>query len=75
MSMTRGRPGSPGVRHGKTVGPDYPEANYINPWNKGIDEDYGSETEKSLDSMNSTTLGFGGAPLHEGQYNKLWEGK
>lgn len=75
MAMTRGRPGSPGVRKGKTVGPDYPEANYINPWNKGIDENYGSEDEKTIDSMNSTTFEFGGAPLHKGAYDKYWDEK
>lgn len=74
MSMKRGRPGSPPIRKGRAVGPDYPEENYENPFNMGIEGSYGSETSKTLSSMNRETLTGAGLPLHD-NYNELFEGK
>jgi len=72
MAMKRGRPGSPKVRGGKNVGPDYPETNFSNPFNMGIDEESGSDEGKTLYSPTSTPEGIG--PLRE-DYDELWRGK
>lgn len=75
MSVKRGRPGSSGVRHGRDVGPDYPETNFRNPWNAGIDAEYNPGDEgKCLSSPTANTIEGGGVPLH-GDYDKYWEGK
>lgn len=72
MAFKRGRPGNPAVRGGKAVGPDYPEENFRNPFNMGIDGEYGSTGEKTLCSPVSSTLEGAGLPLHD-NYNALFE--
>ncbi len=75
MSVKRGRPGSPSVRKGKAVGPDYPETNFTNPWNAGIDSEYNAGDEgKTLSSPTANTIEGGGVPLH-GNYDEYWKGK
>lgn len=75
MAMQRGRPGSPGVRKSRNVGPDYPEENFENPTNAGVDSLYHpDETGKTLNSLSANTIE--GAQLPEnGKYDDLWEGK
>lgn len=74
MSMKRGRPGSPGVRKGSAVGPDYAEERFRNPFvGPGLDEQYGTEGEKTLVSPSDTVSGNGIGVRHE--YDELWEGK
>lgn len=73
MSAKRSRPGSPAVRTGSTVGPDYPNENFTNPWNVGISSYSGDETSKTLHSPTSTPEGVG-IELHH-TYDKNWEGK
>lgn len=54
MANTRSRPGRGGeVRKSPYVGPDYPEANYWNPWNVGIDEPYGESKGRGDDTFTS----------------------
>ena len=72
MSVKRSRPGNPAVRKGKNVGPDYPENRFVNPTNAGIDEEYGSEDERTLCSPTSTAAGVG--PLNK-KYDEYWEGE
>ncbi len=74
MSVQRSRPGNPGVRSGKSVGPDYPENHWDNPINMGIDSHYGSEDHKTIHSPTANTFEGGGIPLHD-NYNELWKGK
>ncbi len=74
MSMKRGRPGNPEVRSGKSVGPDYPEERFRNPFNgPGIDSTYGSEDSKTLLSPTATVEGPG-IPLNH-SYDDNWDGK
>ena len=76
MSMKRGRSGHGEVRKvGRSVGPEYAEENFANPWNMGIDHEAGSESEKTLSSPTSTFEGPAGGHDSLGDYDKLWEGK
>lgn len=74
MSIKRSRPGNPTVRKGGAVGPDYPEAHYVNPFNMGIESDYGNEHDKTLYSPNGEMITGAGLPLHD-NYAELFEGK
>lgn len=75
MSMKRSRPGSPTVRKGAAVGPDYPEENFRNPYNAGIDRQYDEGDEKkSLVSPTAITIEGAGLPMHD-KYNDYWEGR
>jgi hypothetical protein len=70
MSVKRGVPSR--ERGGKTVGPDYPERNYRNPFDAGLDHESGSEDQKTLGSPSSTPTGVG---IEFGRnYDKYWEG-
>jgi hypothetical protein len=73
--MSRGRPGSPGVRKGSKVGPSYAEDRFEHPWNAELDSCFGSEDEKDAFSEAGSTFEGGGAPLEKGKYDGLWEGK
>lgn len=73
MAMSRSRPGSPNVRKSGAVGPDYPDENYTNPWNMGIDEERDDPKPKGLRSPTLTTTGPG-IPL-KGNYDKYWGDK
>lgn len=58
MAMKRGRPGNPKVRSGKSVGPDYPETKWENPFNAGVDEEYEPNNDaRTLRSPTATTVG------------------
>lgn len=70
--MKRGRPGSPSVRKGKAVGPDYPEEYFRNPPNAGIDEEYGSTETKTLDSPTSTPAGMDIEKNPDSSYDDYW---
>lgn len=75
MTMKRGRPGSPEVRKGGSVGPDYPESNFVNPVNMGIDREYTEgDGKKTLVSPSANTITGCGQPMRD-RYNELWEGK
>jgi hypothetical protein len=54
MANTKSRPNVGGaVRKGPTVGPDYPNENYRNPWNGGdIDKQYGEEQNAGFEGEN-----------------------
>jgi hypothetical protein len=72
--MKRGRPGNPGVRKGSAVGPDYAESRFRNPFDgPELDEQYGTEGEKTIVSPSDTVSGKG-VPLHH-SYDEYWEGK
>lgn len=75
--MKRGNPGGSAVRKGPSVGPDYPNEKFHNPWNgSDIDKEFGSETEKTLCGPTDTPGAMGIGPLHPGKnYDELWEGK
>lgn len=77
MSMKRGRPGSPAVRHGKLLGPDYPQEHFTRPWDgEGSDSSYGmAENDKAIASHNGTLFEHAGIPISENRYDELWEGK
>lgn len=77
MSVKRSRPGSTtAVRTGKDVGPDYPETNWRNPVNAGVEHTYEEFQEhKTLDSPNENTVTGAGLPLHKKKYAEYWEGK
>jgi hypothetical protein len=70
MSAPRSRPGNASVRKGPTVGPDYPESHYDNPWNRGIDSYSGSTDSYSLDSPTSTPDAMG--IKRDGDYDRHW---
>jgi len=76
MAAERSRPGNPNVRKSKTVGPDYGEEGWRNPWNAEngvpIESYHGNEHDKTLYSMNAETVTGAGAPLHENTYDELW---
>jgi len=74
MSVKRGRPGAEKVRRSKNVGPDYPEDRFTNPVDSGMSTSYGDHDSKTVFSDNSTTFEGGGAPLHKGGYDRLWDG-
>jgi len=71
--MKRGRPGSPKVRTGTAVGPDYPADLYRNPFAGGEDYETGDDDTKTLYSPSNTPDGVG-VPLHK-NYDEYWEGK
>lgn len=74
--MTRGRPGSPGVKHGRAVGPSYPDGKFNNPVNADIDFPFGdARDDKAMQSEAGLQFEGGGAPMHKGQYDKFWEGR
>lgn len=76
MSMTRGRPGSPKVRKGRAVGPDYPEGKFAVPMNADIDGPFGdARDDKAMQSEAGLQFDGGGAPLEKGRYDEYWEGK
>jgi len=74
MSVKRSRPGTHPVRTGKAVGPDYPEANFRNPFNAGVDSEYGNTEDKTLEGPTDTPGGMGIGPIRH-DYNELFEGK
>ena len=47
MAHEKSRPALGAVRKTEAVGPEYPESHYRNPWNVGIDENYGDEVGAS----------------------------
>lgn len=61
------------VRHGKAVGPDYPEENFCIPWNQGIDEGYYHGESRTMHGPTDTVGGMG-IPLSH-NYDKFWEGE
>jgi hypothetical protein len=74
--MKRGRPGSPGVKHNKAVGPDYDNGKFNVPMNADIDGPIGdARDDKAIQSEAGLQFEGGGAPLHKGQYDELWGGK
>jgi len=75
MSVKRSRPGHHEVRKGRAVGPDYPEENFANPWNMGIDHEYGDTTSKTLEGPTSTPAGPADGHDALGEYDKLWDGR
>lgn len=56
----------------QATGKDYPETNYKNPWNAGIDETYGSADDKTILSPTATVEGPRGVPVRN-DYDELWE--
>ena len=75
MSVKRGRSGGGDVRKDACFGPNYPAERYRNPFNgSGIDSEYGGEGGKTIKGPTAVPYEGGGAGLHEGGYDKLWEG-
>jgi hypothetical protein len=75
MTVKRSRPGHSEVRKSNEVGPDYPEENFRNPYNAGVDRQRGSETSKTLLSPTDTTAGPSGDDSLNHDYDSYWEGK
>lgn len=62
------------VRKGAQVGPDYPDAKRVNPWDDEQSHEFGSEHDKTIVSENSNQFEGVGMPLHH-TYDELWEGR
>lgn len=62
------------VRTGSQVGPEYPDAKRINPWDDEMSSQFGEEHDKAICSENSTLFEGGGMPINH-NYDGLWEGK
>ena len=72
MAVKHGISHSEGSK-GKTVGAGYPERDFRNPFDGGLDHESGSEDQKTLDSPSATPTGVGIEMHHD--YDSYWEGK